>query len=160
MITISIDGKPHDIPTTWDDITFEKYAVIKNPNVENDVIKNVHIYTGIDVKTLFKFTPSQLNTVINLVQFMDEDLTDYVKHEITWESGKGLKVNGIQFDTYGRLEECKQLFKQEANPYIAIAKVIKRYTDLDILPLPVRSVYAYVDFFLHNSIALVSDSKD
>lgn len=159
-MTLNLDGKPILIPTSWDDITYEKYAVLKNPNVENDVIKNVHLYTGIDVKTLFKLTPSQLYTILGFVGFLDEDLTDYVKHEIEWTSGKGLKVNGIQFDTYGRMEKCKQIFKEENNPYLAIAKVVKEYTDLDILPLPVKSAYAYADFFFHNSTHLVSDTSD
>ncbi len=151
MITIKINEKDYPIRTSWNDVTYGFYAELKNPYAkEIKLLQKIALFTGIEIEVIATFTLEQLDMIINLVEFMEQDIITYTPLEITTD---------IKKETWFKYEKAKQIFAKVENPYLAIAEVVKEYLNLDILDKPVTEVYAYADFFFHNSMLFRNDMQ-
>lgn len=152
MITLKINDKDYRIKTSWEDVPYSFYAELKNPYAtEKKLLQKIAWYSGIDIETIASFTLEQLDMIIGLIGFMETELTMFKKLEITTD---------IKKETWFKYEKSKQIFTKVENPYLAIAEVVREYLNLDILDKPVTEVYAYADFFFHNSTLFRNDTKD
>lgn len=150
MIKIKIDKKEYLIKTSWDDVSYVFYAELKNPNNERKLLQQISFLTGIEPETVVQLSVKQLTDILELVKFMEDDIITYNKIECDKEIAK---------ESWAKLEECKQLFQKEENPYKVIPEVVKIYTGIDIWEKPLPEVYGYVDFFLHSSIHSGKDMR-
>lgn len=152
MVELTINEKKYLIKTSWDDVPYSFYAELKNPyGTELKLIDRISKFTGIEPDVVSVFTLTQLSAIIELTSFMESDITAFKPVQIDTQIGK---------ESWGKMEAAKQVFAKVENPYLAIAEVVKQYTNFDILDKPVSEVYAYVDFFLHSSISLQRDTND
>lgn len=159
MITYKINDKPYKIPTKWEDITFAKYAEVKDPYLsEQSLLEKLSAYSGISQALIDTFTIGQALDLFRHLAFLESDIIEYKQVEPEWIYEKlnalgekeKVTVSDISKDSWYKLERAKQIFTENENPYLAIAGVIKEYLNLDIMEKPVTEVYGYVSFFLHS----------
>lgn len=105
MITVKINGKPVNFPTSWDDVTVQQYIGIMLSDSRVDVLA---IFSGIDKETLLKATITNLDKVLQLLEFL-KDVPTFTK---TVKVGKHFLPKDITFESLAQFEDLRSLMKK------------------------------------------------
>lgn len=143
MIHVKLNDKQYSFPTSWKDITFQRYVQLVCCE-EKLVWKRAAFMLGIDESLFNDMDVSQLIQLLSIIEFMDD--TDFVYGIATPYVNESFNIG---HDTYGKLEQAKQaLSKAGKHPIKAGAEIVNIYTGEDINAMPVIEVIAKCAFFL------------
>lgn len=141
MIEIKLNGKPKELRSNWNDVTYDGYCAIVVCQGE-PFTKRLSVYSGIDETILNKLTMKSVNAIAEIVEFMDSP-DDVHAFALPYES----EID-IGTETYGKLEASKTALRGKKHPLEGSAEMIKIYTDEDINDKPITQVIGKVSFFL------------
>lgn len=153
MIKTTISSIPHEIPSSWNDVTFLKYCDVVMVH-DQPFMNRLSVYTGIEVDVLNKLTFPGLQQLIETTAFMDNP-DDVMAFAEGYES----EIN-IGHETYGKMETSKQAIQQAKIPLLGAVTMIKEYTGQDISNLPITKTIGQAVFFLTRLESLWRSSLD
>lgn len=140
MLKIIISDKDYKVPTSWKDITYDRYCEIIN-FVGTDPIEFISVVSGIPCSTLKNTDVESIGIMTNLFTFVSD-----VSLLHAFSSYKdGLKI-GKQ--SWHKLERAKNEIKRHKH-YLCSAKgIIKIYLDKDIGSESIIKVWGEVNYYL------------
>lgn len=102
MITFIINDKPVQFPTSWEDVTYSQYLEILKP--DNNYIKLVSVFTGIDYDTLQNAVIPNLELIIEATNFLQQkpDYDFYYPQVGPYKLPPTRKDNDKNSATYGK----------------------------------------------------------
>jgi hypothetical protein len=110
MIKFKLNGKPLEIPSSWEDLTLKQHnAIIQN---KEGLPGALSILTGIDLETIKKAKFEGLNQLIQALSFLKKapeysgEVTKLGKYKLPLNS-KG--IFDVQFESLGQFEDMKAL---------------------------------------------------
>jgi hypothetical protein len=144
MITIKTNQNTYEVPTNFDELTWNKYVALVTASTGN-IIERLKASTGISEDELLEFSMSDLNTLA--------EITIYTDILYVAEAYGGIEIDlNIGKETYGKLESARQAIIQSGNWVKAGQKVGMVYLNEDIseLPLPLAMAKIKTVFILLN----------
>jgi hypothetical protein len=113
MIKIKIDGKPHELPETWDEVTFEMF--LKLINATDDYTQILSIMLNIPEAELRLAKIQGLDLVIRALSFMSKQpqLDEYPTKLGTFDFPKD-----ITFETVEQFEDTRKTINSMADKSI------------------------------------------
>lgn len=110
MITFKLNGKSLQIPTSWNEITFNQYLQVFE--LKDDVIQLVSIFTGQDYEYLKNATIIGLDKLLEAISFINRppEFPDYVDKcgPYKIEANSKGKFN-IQYESLGQFEDARKI---------------------------------------------------
>lgn len=159
MIELTINNKPFQIKTNWNEVTFDQYLeIVKAKNIS--FADRISVYSGIPLDLVNQMKLSQMDEVCDFVSFM-ENFETIDAFAMAYESGLT-----VSEQPYWKIEKVKQLLKGNTNPILIGAEVVDIYTSdadgnggIKINDKPVTEVIGMCAFFLRLSQSSLSDTK-
>jgi hypothetical protein len=147
MITIKTNQNTYEVPTNFDELTWNKYVALVTASTGN-IIERLKASTGITEDELLEFSMSDLKALAEITAYTD---ILYVA-----EAYGGIEIDlNIGKETYGKLESARQAIIQSGNWVKAGQKVGMVYLNEDIseyqLPLAmakIKTVFILLNEFL------------
>lgn len=130
MIKFKLNGKPLQIPSSWDDVTLSQHLEITK--TKTGISGLISIFTGIHEETLKTAKIEGLNEVIEALSFVRKapnysgEVTNIGKYKLPLNS-KG--VFDIQFETLGQFEDLRAIMMamKDDNQFESFAKACAIY---------------------------------
>lgn len=142
MIKVKLNDVVYQLPTSWADITFEKYCTIVAAE-DGNIIARLTAASGIPVELLDKLPLSSLTSLTEVLAYTDEPNAAYLFSK-PYEN----KEFNIGKENYSKIEEAKILLSKAEKPILAAAGIVKIYTGEDINNQPVTECLSKAGFFL------------
>ena len=135
MITISINGTKHKIPTSFNDITPRELH--KLPDTKPKTL--IAHFTDISQDIIEKMTADQIIQIQTLLNFIEDQPHNLqIKEEISVQSKEWIK-----------LEMTKQALETKNEPFIAV-EVSRRYFGDQVFDWPFSLIYGQTAQILHS----------
>lgn len=142
---ILIGNDSFNFPTSWNDITFDRYCIIVNSDVK-DGIELLNVISGIPCDTLKKLDIGSIEMLLNLITFA-QDFSLFEKLKIA--SAEVEKFN-VGNHTWHKLEKCKQVIKKHKHFICSAGEIIKIYFEKDISGVAITECWADINMILSN----------
>lgn len=151
MIKAEIKGKMYDVPTSWQDVSYNKaIKIIKMEDIEDIACELIEI----DKETFYSLQNQSVNTLYNCIGFI-KDLS-LMKNEEPEEKFKTFDYGSM---TYGDTEKVRKIINNNPDKsFLELgAEIIKLLTNEDISERPFSEVIGNVGFFLKQWILSTSN---
>lgn len=172
MVTIKVNGKSIDIPSSWDDVTVQQYREMDRCSHELNSARLLSILAGIDYDILINFDCSQFDEkVLMHLDFMHEipDWENLPKPTHLTIGGVQYKVpESIQSTTWFQRTMMKTLAVEGVEKSMRMTELIapaltymmqpvldgkvndKRFEEVQMImdKLPIKQAYPLASFFL------------
>jgi hypothetical protein len=142
MIKVKAAEKVYQVPTSWADITFEKYCQVV-AHEDKGIIERLETISSIPAEVLNQLPFSSLTSLIDVVAFSDKPEAAYAFADV-YEN----KDFSIGKESYDKVEEARMLLSKAEKPILAAAGIVKIYTGEDISQQPLTACLAKAGFFL------------
>jgi hypothetical protein len=147
MITVKTNQSTYQVPTNFDELTWNKYVALVTAS-EGNIIERLKVATGITEDELLELSITDLKTIA--------EITCYTDILFVAEKYGGINIDlNIGKESYGKLELARQAIIQSGNWVKAAQKVGLVYLDEDIsgyqLPLAmakIKTVFELLNEFL------------
>jgi hypothetical protein len=147
MITIKTNKNTYEVPTNFDELTWNKYVALVAAS-DGNIIERLKVATGITEDELLELSITDLKTIA--------EITCYTDILFVAEKYGGIELDiNIGKETYGKLELARQAIIQSGNWVKAAQKVGLVYLNEDIseyqLPLAmakIKTVFELLNEFL------------
>ena len=148
MISGNINNKQVNIPTSWQDVTFEKYIAFLDCETS---LSQVSTLLDMPVTVLDKLNSEGLGAILMAMSFMQESPAAYSSELPNVDIGK---------ESYEKLELSKAALMAVDKPYKALIKIVKIYTNVDYSQMPTSIANPIAAFFLTSCLSSLNDTKD
>jgi hypothetical protein len=147
MITVKTNKNTYEVPTNFDELTWNKYVALVAAS-DGNIIERLKVATGITEDELLELSITDLKTIA--------EITCYTDILFVAEKYGGIELDiNIGKETYGKLELARQAIIQSGNWVKASQKVGLVYLNEDIseyqLPLAmakIKTVFELLNEFL------------
>ena len=147
MITVKTNKNTYEVPTNFDELTWNKYVALDAAS-DGNIIERLKVATGITEDELLELSITDLKTIA--------EITCYTDILFVAEKYGGIELDiNIGKETYGKLELARQAIIQSGNWVKASQKVGLVYLNEDIseyqLPLAmakIKTVFELLNEFL------------
>jgi hypothetical protein len=147
MITVKTNKNTYEVPTNFDELTWNKYVALVAAS-DGNIIERLKVATGITEDELLELSITDLKTIA--------EITCYTDILFVAEKYGGIELDiNIGKETYGKLELARQAIIQSGNWVKAAQKVGLVYLNEDIseyqLPLAmakIKTVFELLNEFL------------
>ena len=147
MITVKTNKNAYEVPTNFDELTWNKYVALVNVS-DGNIIERLKVATGITEDELLELSITDLKTIAEISCYTD------ILFVAEKYGGIELDIN-IGKETYGKLELARQAIIQSGSWVKAAQKVGLVYLNEDIseyqLPLAmakIKTVFELLNEFL------------
>jgi hypothetical protein len=147
MITVKTNQSTYEVPTNFDELTWNKYVSLVTAS-DGNIVERLKVATGITEDEILDFSISDLKTICEAVSYID------ILFVAEKYGGINIDLN-IGKENYGKLEAARQAIIQSGNWVKAAQKVGMVYLDEDIstyqLPLAmakIKTVFELLNEFL------------
>ncbi len=147
MIPAKISGKEYTIPTSWNDVPFNKW--VKFVPCDN-VLSQIEALTDIPKDDLLALNSEGLGAILGVLEFMNEAPDSFLAEDKKIDIGR---------DTYGKVETAKAILMQHEFTYQALPKIVQIYTGEDYSDRPTSEAYPLGAFFLLNYLHFLISTK-
>lgn len=147
MVTITIADTKYAIPTSWKDITYERFCKIytwqkKDAELtEDEALLFLSDATGIDYKIVAVLPTVDCSKLLGLLSFVSN--YDYLKCSFVLEEKYKLDIGSKE---WWRLEKAKQAMQNKGDYLLAAGDVIKVYFDEDISQRKLTDVFGLINY--------------
>lgn len=141
MITLTIENKEYNVPTTWMDVDYDLFCRIISFKEEEKLSEFVSLVSGIPCSTIENLDTESFLMIESLITFVEDysflEKFNVVKEGVSFDPGK---------DTWWKLEKAKQALQKHSKPIFAMAEVIKIYFNKDILKAPIYLIWGEINY--------------
>ena len=107
MIIFKINGKKHNIPTSYDDVTYAQYVTLIT--LPNTLIHQIHLFTGIPLETLQAAELKNLERIAIALSFIN---LSPKAEEGPKDIGKYFVPKDVTIESLGQFEDLRGLIQR------------------------------------------------
>jgi len=152
MITLAFNGNTYQLPTNYDELTWQQYCSVIN-NLERPILDRLHTVTKIPIDDLLQLSVIDFGKLCEILSFIDIPQVGehYGYSDIDINVGAG---------TYGQLEKARQAITQSKHWVLAAQKVGLIYLNEDINDLNLAVAMGKVKAMFHAINSFLNKYKD
>lgn len=152
MQIVKINNIDYNIPTSWDELTYEQ-AVNIIKNVDDKDIQLCSL-SGIPLEVLYHAPDSVASKLFTYIQFTEQ--MEVFESEDILDEYKSFDFGAVE---YGESEAIRKYFTGDKTGFEIVIDIVKRLVNYDISQEPFLKVIGTANFFLSRSISSIVLTK-